>query len=68
MNGLAENGFVVLGGPLEGTPDVLLIVRAESAEEIGRRLDSDPWTRLELLRIRSIAPWTVRLGEPPGAG
>lgn len=67
MNRLAEEGFVVLGGPLEGTPDVLLIVRAENAEAISQRLESDPWTHLELLRILSITPWTVRLGTPPYA-
>jgi uncharacterized protein YciI len=62
MNGLHHDGFVVLGGPLEGTDDVLLIVRAVSADEIGRRLDSDPWTTMDLLRLRSISPWTLRLG------
>ena len=67
MNRLAEEGFIVLGGPLEGTRDVLLIVRAESAEAISQRLYSDPWTHLELLRILSITPWTVRLGTPPYA-
>ena len=28
MNGLAAEGFVLLGGPFKGTRDVLLIVRA----------------------------------------
>ena len=30
MNGLEREGFVLLGGPLEGTADVLLIIRAAS--------------------------------------
>jgi len=63
MNSLAREGFVVLGGPLEGTTDVLLIVRAGSAEEIRSRLADDPWTRSDLLRISRIAPWTLRLGS-----
>ncbi|HTQ95364.1 MAG TPA: hypothetical protein VMH89_01085, partial [Candidatus Acidoferrum sp.] len=29
MNALHAEGFVLLGGPLEGTPDVLLIIRAK---------------------------------------
>ena len=66
MNGLAADGVVVLGGPLEGTPDVLLVMRADSAETISHRLTDDPWTNLELLRIRSITPWTLRLGVLPG--
>ena len=36
MNGLVADGFVLLGGPLEGTPDVLLIVRAAD-QAAGRR-------------------------------
>ena len=63
MNGLRADGFVVFGGPLEGTPDVLLIIRAESEEEIRSRLAADSWTLNGLLRIKQIAPWTVRLGK-----
>jgi hypothetical protein len=37
MNALAAESFVVLGGPLDGTPDVLLIVRAENPAEIADR-------------------------------
>lgn len=43
-NGLAEEGFVVLGGPLEGSDDVLLIVRADTEQEIVQRLSPDPWS------------------------
>jgi hypothetical protein len=32
MNSLAKEGFVVLGGQMEGTSDVLLIVRATSPD------------------------------------
>lgn len=63
MNGLHSDGFVMLGGPLEGTPDVLLIVRANSAEEIHSRLNEDCWTSKDLLRIKQIVPWTLRLGS-----
>ncbi len=63
MNGLHTEGFVLLGGPLKGTPDVLLIIRAENAEEIRSRLAADSWSHNGLLRIMQIAPWTVRLGK-----
>ena len=65
MNGLAKEGFVVLGGPLDGTPEVLLIVRAASADEIRARLAEDPWSVKDLLRVARITPWTVRLGSLP---
>jgi uncharacterized protein YciI len=63
MNALASEGFVVLGGPLEGTSDVLLVVRAETADEVRSRLADDPWSVEDLLRISRIAPWTLRLGS-----
>ena len=37
MNGLAAEGFVLLGGPFKGTRDVLLIVRAEDRQEVEAR-------------------------------
>jgi uncharacterized protein YciI len=63
MNALHDEGFVVLGGPLEGTRDVLPIIRANDADEIAARLEDDPWSRMDLLRISRIAPWTLRLGS-----
>jgi hypothetical protein len=63
MDALEAEGVVVLGGPLEGTPDVLLIMRARDAEEIRERLCADPWHREDLLRIGQVAPWTLRLGS-----
>lgn len=63
MNALAKEGFVILGGPLEGASDVLLIVRATSPDEIWSRLAEDPWTIRDLLRVTRISPWTLRLGS-----
>jgi len=54
MDRLHAEKFVVLGGPLEGTDEVLLIVV--------QRFAGDPWSEAGLLRISRIAPWTVRLG------
>lgn len=42
MNALKQEGFVLLGGPLERTPDVLLIIRAATPDEIVARLEVDP--------------------------
>ena len=49
--------------PLEGSADVLLIVKADTADEIRSRLAEDPWSRNDLLRIARITPWTLRLGS-----
>ena len=63
MNSLSEEGFVILGGPLEGTAAVMLVVRAESPDEVRSRLRDDPWTAKNLLQIKRITPWMLRLGS-----
>jgi uncharacterized protein YciI len=63
MNALKAEGFVLLGGPLEGSPDVLLIIRASDAQQIRSRLSADSWARKDLLRIAQVIPWTLRLGS-----
>lgn len=63
MNALEAEGFVLLGGPLEGTRDVLLVVRAENADDVLDRLAADPWARQGLLAVPRVTPWTLRLGS-----
>jgi len=65
MNALKADGFVLLGGALEGTSNVLLIIRASDAEQIRSRLSGDSWSRKDLLRITQVVPWTLRLGPLP---
>ena len=62
MNALAAEGLARLAGPLEGTGEVLLIFRAESEDEIERRLAADPWTQSGILTTVRIARWNLRLG------
>lgn len=63
MDALFDQRFVALVGPLEGTRDALLILRASSASEIVERLASDPWTTNGLLITKQISPWHLRLGS-----
>lgn len=63
MNGLVRAGSVILGGPLEGTADVLLVMRAASADDARDRLAADPWTVQDLLRVSWISRWALRLGS-----
>jgi hypothetical protein len=63
LNALHAERFVLLGGPLEGSSDVLLIVCAKDAQEIRERLAADCWSTKDLLRVKQILPWTLRLGS-----
>jgi uncharacterized protein YciI len=62
MDALAEEGLVILGGPIgEGDGEnALLIVDAVSEAEIRARLAEDPWTD-DMLTIDSVKPWSVWL-------
>jgi len=62
MDALAAAGFIVLGGPLgSGEKRSLLIVDAESEQEIEAALADDPWVPMGLLRITSVEPWQILL-------
>src|SRR5262244_369172 len=65
MNNLHKEGFVLLGGPLEDTPVVLLIVSANDESEIRSFFAADCWTENNLLVITAIHRWTLRLGSLP---
>ncbi len=67
MDRLVDEGFIALGGPLEGSSDVLLILRAAGPDEISARLAADPWRRNGLLVAKETWPWRLRLGSLPGA-
>lgn len=61
MDGLVDAGFVLLGGPLEGDREVLLIVSAPSEKAIRQRFAPDPWLQDGTLSIVSIERWTILL-------
>ena len=60
MDGLARDGFVVLGGPLADEERIVLVIEADSEEDVRTTLARDPWSET-LLVIDSIDPWTIRL-------
>ena len=62
MDALADEGFIVLGGPLDDGRKVLLIIKAESRQVIEARLADDPWTPMGLLRIAKVERWEILLG------
>jgi hypothetical protein len=63
MDALFGERFAALVGPLEGTRDALLVLRASSSSEVVERLASDPWTANGLLVTKQIRPWHLRLGS-----
>jgi uncharacterized protein YciI len=65
MDRLVDEGFVVLGGPLDER-DVLLIVESETEAELQARFQLDPWIQNGMLTITAIRPWTILLERTLG--
>jgi hypothetical protein len=60
MDALVEDGFIVLGGPLEEDGLVAHAIEASSEEALRERLAADPWSGTHLV-VESVEPWTIRL-------
>ena len=60
MDALVEDGFIVLGGPLEDEQRVVHAIEADSEDAIRARLGRDPWSETHLV-IDTIERWTIRL-------
>ena len=67
MDGLVEEGFVLIAGPIGEGERVLLIVEAGDEREVRARFAEDPWLSMEILGIATIEPWTIWLDGRPGA-
>jgi len=66
MDGLAADGFIILGGPVGDGDQTLHAVEAADENEIRARLAADPWAAARLLRIGTIEPWALWLDSRPG--
>ena len=64
MDGLVENGVIVLGGVLGDEVRTAHAVEAASEEAVRETLARDPWSESHLV-VDSIDPWTIRLQRLP---
>ncbi len=61
MDLLLEEGFIVLGGPLEGDREILHAISAPSEQAVRDRLARDNWAQNGMLSVVSVEAWTVLL-------
>src|SRR6266702_8614626 len=61
MDGLVDDGFIILGGPVGDGEQTLHAVEAADEGEIRTRLALDPWASAGLLRMGPIEPWALWL-------
>lgn len=60
MDGLVEDGSILLGGPLFDEHRVVHAVEAASEDDVKAMFARDPWSRTHLV-VAAIEPWTIRL-------
>jgi uncharacterized protein YciI len=60
MDGLVDDGFLVLGGPLGDEYHTVHVVEAESEAAVRAAFAADPWSESHL-RVDSVDRWTIRL-------
>jgi hypothetical protein len=67
MDGLVDEGFIVLGGPLADEFRNVHVVDAETEQEVRDTFARDPWNGSHL-EVDSVDAWTIRLhaGEVGG--
>ena len=67
MDGLVDEGFVILGGPVGDGHQTLHAVEAADENDIRARLAEDPWASAGLLQVGTIEPWALWLDSRPAA-
>lgn len=68
MDGLVDDGFVILGGPIGDGKQTLIVIEASDEVVVKQRLGEDPWAPMGLLQIGSLQPWTIWLDGRPSSG
>ena len=58
-----RDGFVIVGGPLEDTPYIMLAIRAADAPAVRDRLAQDPWELSGVIETTRIVGWKLALGQ-----
>lgn len=69
LQSLTDSGTILLRGPYadaNGGPGALLVLRAESPEQVTTALDPDPFNREGLIRERVVREWTLVGTHPFG--
>ncbi len=68
MDGLVDDGFLILGGPVGNGEQTLHVIEAADEQDVTMRLARDPWARAGLLKVGVIEPWALWLDSRPAHG
>lgn len=63
IDGLVEEGFIFLGGPLVDEGGALVVVRADDEAAVRAKVASDPWYHEQILELVSIKRWEMFIDQ-----
>ena len=61
MDQLADDGIILLGGPLGDESRAMLVMQAADESEIRSIFVEDPWIQSRVREVASIQRWTILL-------
>jgi uncharacterized protein YciI len=61
MDGLVDEGWLILGGPIGDGTNTMHAIEAADEQEVRDRFAQDPWAPTGQLEIAKIEPWTIWL-------
>jgi uncharacterized protein YciI len=59
IDGLVDEGFILLGGPLVDEGGAILVVYAEDEREVREKMKDDPWYVRGILTLESVKRWDI---------
>jgi uncharacterized protein YciI len=63
IDGLVEEGFILLGGPLPDEGGAIIVVYAETEADARAKLKDDPWYVNAVLNLDSIRRWEIFIDQ-----
>jgi uncharacterized protein YciI len=61
MDGLVDDGLIIMGGPVGDGNRTLHVVQAADERQVRARLAEDPWATMGLLEVGSVERWSIWL-------
>jgi uncharacterized protein YciI len=65
MDGIFDEGWLLLAGPIEGDRETMWVVEAGSEGEIRERMKQDPWSANGMLTPTKFERWDIVMDRLP---
>lgn len=63
IDGLVDEGFIIMGGPIVEEGGAMLIVSADGEADVRAKLKHDPWYEQGILQLDSVKRWEIFIDQ-----